>query len=252
MIKRSVLPESWECPQVFRDRLGENAGHQRIMVHQEHLLIILHAPPEADQQSRTGRLFWRKPDGTWQATEKGGKTALVKHLQEFEQILVKLEDQDEHATRSEDYFPVLEQLAPILRSISHLYQVLQEARKAVPMDKDLINYRDKSYQLMRTAELCNASAKNGLEFSIAKKADEQAASAQKMAVAAHRLNLLAGFFFPLVTIASVFGMQLLPIDPAYSTGLFFVLIAVGLICGFLLTLFVSVKSKPAPPEHLPE
>ena len=249
MKTRILLPETWECPQVFRDRLGKYAGQQRLMLHDGHLLLILHAPPNPNEISREGRLFYRKPDGSWSSTEKGGKTALLSHLTEFEELLLKLEKIEDSATVSGDYFAVLEELAPVLRTARHLHQVLYDARKAMPTDKDLINFRDKSYQLVRTAELCQTSAKNGLEFSIAKKTEEQAKASHQMANAAHRLNLLAGFFFPLVTIATVYGMQLITVDPKYSTLLFFCLIGIGLICGLVLTGFVSAKSTPEKTEN---
>lgn len=248
MTKKSVLPDSWDCPQVFRDRLGSEAGHQRIMVDEDHLLIILHAPPEVGQSTREGRFFWRKPSGEWESSIKGHKLALKFHLDEFQKIVLDLEDVESSATTSSDYFPVLEKLAPVLRTISHLHQVLQDARKAVVHDKDLINLRDEAYQLVRMAELCQASAKNGLEFSLAKKAEEQANAAHQMSVASHRLNLLAGFFFPIVTIASIFGMGLIEIPEENRAIVFIALMVIGFIGGVILTGFMAAKSKRGEPK----
>ena len=69
--KKTMLPTSWEVPQVFRDRLGSRVGRQRAMVAEGHLLLVLHAPPAPDQDEREGRFFWRKPDGTWVSDRMG-------------------------------------------------------------------------------------------------------------------------------------------------------------------------------------
>lgn len=214
------------------------------MVHEGHLLIILHAPPEAGEVERQGCLFWRTPAGEWRSTEKGGRLALKSHLDEFEKILRELEQLDDAATRSAEYFLILDRIAPLLRTANHQHQVLQEARKAVPDDRDLIIHRDRSYHILRTAELCQESVKNGLESALARKTEEQADAAHRMSVAAHRLNLLAGFFFPVLTLASIFGMGLLEIDPDYRVFVFAVLMIVGLLTGCILTWFLSASTKP--------
>ena len=69
---KSPLPPSWELPAEIRSRLGEKLGRQRAMSAAGHLLLILHAPPRADENERLGHVYWRKPDGTWQSTETSG------------------------------------------------------------------------------------------------------------------------------------------------------------------------------------
>ena len=44
---------------------------------------------------------------------------------------------------------MLESLLPLHRTTAHLHQVLQEARKVIPDDRDLINFRDLAYELER-------------------------------------------------------------------------------------------------------
>ena len=51
-------------------------------------------------------------------------------------------------------------------------------------------------------------ARNSLDFSIARRGEEQARSSHRMAVSAHRLNLLAAFFFPIATLTALFGVNL--------------------------------------------
>lgn len=236
MADHELLPATWETPAVFRRRLGAKVGRQRAMVADGHLLLVLHAPPTASDDTRSARLFWRSPEGQWRSTEHGaGVAALEKHLQDFGKRLGELDEMDHQASTSEDYFRVLSELAPLLRATRNLHDVLQSARKSVPEDRDLINLRDASYELERSAELLSQDAKTTLDYTVARRAEEQAQSSHEMAVAAHRLNLLVALFFPIATLASVFGTNLdHTLEHRWAPWPFVVLSAVGLTLGMLL------------------
>lgn len=236
MAPRSPLPEVWRVPPVFRQRIRESIGRQRIMEADGHLLLVLHAPPKADEEQRTARLFWRSPEGAWQSTVGHGIAALQKHLAEYDAVLQRLDGMEDDAEWARDFLDILQQIAPLRRATRHLYETLQEARDAVKEDSDLILCRDQAYALQRQAELIESDTRSGLECAIARRAEEQAESSQRMAVAAHRLNLLAALFFPIATIAAVFGMNLR--HGLESTGsdpmLFWLVVLVGLGLGFAL------------------
>lgn len=240
MSGRSVLPSLWKVPQKFRDRLGEQAGRQRAMFSEGHLLLVLHEPPQKDEIQRKGRFFWRGPDGTWTSTGlRGGPNALNMHLDEYAERLEKLDRQEEWAVSAEDYFVVLDELAPIHRAAEHLHQTLQEARKMCPEDRHLIVFRDRAYEIARMADLLYKETKNSLDFAIAKRGEEQAANSYRMGVSAHRLNLLAAFFFPIATLSALFGANLEHGFERVSPPLPFVgVLLVGLICGLILKSFI--------------
>ena len=192
-----LIPPLWKVPQVFRDRMGEQVGRQRPMTADGHLLLVLHAPPKPNENQRHGRFFWRDPEGQWTSKNLGtGINALNKHLEEYQELIGKLDQLEEKATTSNEYMAILEQLSPVHRAASNLYQVLQDAREACPDLRELINLRDRAYEIERTAELLLAEVKNALDVIIAKRAEEHAASSHQMAVASHRLNVLVAFFFP--------------------------------------------------------
>ena len=65
----SLLPSDWTVPAQLRSRLGNTAGRQRVLEGEGHLILVLHAPPGADETGRRGRFFWRAPDGTWPPAE---------------------------------------------------------------------------------------------------------------------------------------------------------------------------------------
>jgi hypothetical protein len=248
MEQASLLPADWSIPAALRDRLGSTAGRQRLLIEDGHLLLVLHAVPGADEIDRRGRFFWRNPDGSWRAAPKIDRiTTLREHLAEYEREIEQLERAEDDATQARDYFELLDRLAPLARATRNLYGVLQQARETVADDRELIVVRDEASDLMRRSELLNEDARNGLEFAIAWQAEQQAEISHQMSVAAHRLNLLVAFFFPIATLMAIFGTSLHhglePWDQANGPLPLLALIAAGLFCGVILTGFVTRPTR---------
>ena len=248
MVPKSVVPPSWEVPLQFRERLGERVGRQRAMLADGHLLLVLHRPPKKDETERFARLFWRKPDGTWQSSELGnGPTALTRHLGDFAELIDKFDRQEDQAQSVADYFGILEGVSPLARTVRNLHAVLQDAREKLPGDRDLINSRDKAYELERSAELLVADVRNALDFATAKKSEEQAAASHEMAIASHRLNLLAAFFFPIATLSAVFDTSLShPLEQYVPAPYaFYSVIGLGLFLGVALAGYLAAARTDA-------
>lgn len=260
MQTKSLIPATWDVPDEFRDRLGRRIGRQRLMIAEGHLLLVLHAPPQAEDEQRVGCLFWRNAQGEWKSSEHGtGPNSLSKHLASYEEAVEKLDQLEaqtegavlssarrhtyqgrEFTNRADTYFILLESLLPLHRATTHLHQVLQEARKAISDDRDLINFRDLSYDLERQTHLLYSGAKNALEFDIARRAEEQAKASHRMATASHRLNLLVGFFFPVATLSAIFGVNMEhPFETIQGIVPFMLFVSVGLLAGLMLTFFLQ-------------
>ena len=245
MSRSKLLPSGWSVPALFHARLGDEVGRQRLMASEGHLLLVLHAPPSADEDERSGRFFWRDTEGMWRASIQGsGVAAMVDHLSEFEGLLEALEDRESKATRAREYFEVLRELTPLHRAARNLHSVLQKAREAMNEDSRIIRWRDEAYSIERTAELLLGETRHGLDFVTAMRAEEQAVEAHNMAEAGHRLNVLAALFFPLATIASLLGMNVptgLEDSPAPWT--FIGVLVVGGIIGVGLKVALDAPSK---------
>jgi hypothetical protein len=247
---KSILPAAWKVPETIRARLGESVGRQRAMESQGHLLLVLHAPPQPDDDTRAGRFFWREPDGGWKSSTQGtGAAALKTHLAEFAARLDRLEEQLQRAGTARDYYELLQAIAPLHRTIRHQHATLQHARELLPTDRDLINLRDDSGELERTVELLHHDTDTGLEFTVARESEEQSRRAYEMSVSAHRLNVLAAIFFPIATLSAIFGMNLAHgLEQSPSPLAFWSVLAAGLLMGILLTAMVIRRPRPPRPR----
>jgi Mg2+ and Co2+ transporter CorA len=242
------VPIDWQLPPAFADRLGDRAGRQRAMTADGHLLLIVHEAPQAGVSERAGRLFWRDPTGNWRSNSLGaGFQSLASHLNEFVERVEALEKRLDAAQSADDFYSLLRTSAPLHRSARNLHATLQQAREFVPEDRDLINARDQSGEIERGLELLHSDAIHGLDFTIARQAEDQTEATFQMAVAGYRLNLLAAMFFPIATIAAVFGMNLRHGLEFDNTGaVFWTLLVVGLACGVLLTITIAKRPVRLP------
>lgn len=246
-LTKSLIPATWDVPAEFKSRMGEKVGRQRAMQAEGHLLLVLHAPPKKDEPQRRGRLFWRKPDGAWLSNDLGGgPAALAKHLAEFEELIERFDRQEDVAGGVEELFGILESMSPVQRTARNMHATLQDARQMIAGDRDLINFRDRAYELERSAELLVGDVKNALDFAVAKKSEEQAAASHQMAVQSHRLNMLAAFFFPIATLMAIFGTELPHGLEKYvpHPTLFYVVLGAGLLLGLVLAGYLAASGGP--------
>ena len=242
----SFVPADWDLPNSIRERLGDTAGRQRAMAAEGHLLLILHRPPTADETERHGRLFWRKPDGNWSSSESGdGTAALVRHLTEFADLIERYDRQEASAEHVGEYRTLLEAMAPLQRTARNQHVAIQEARNMAPQDHDLINARDQAYAIERNAELLYQEIQNSIDLIAARQSEEQAEVAHQMEVASHRLNMLVAFFFPVATLATVFGIGAPKhgLEDVPAPWGFLAIVAVGLILGAILALALNQPRK---------
>jgi hypothetical protein len=203
------LPASWALPEQIKSRFGQKtSGKQRAMIADGHLLLVLHIVPKPAERTREAVFFWRKPGGKWEFSGGGvGLQPLIKHIQSYNQAEEQLSEAYEQATTAEDYFHLLENIAPLRLATKNLQATLQAAREGIPDDRDLIDWRDWVYDIERTLDLLYENTKNALDYDIAKRAEEQTKLGMASVAAGHRLNVLAAIFYPLTAISCVFGMN---------------------------------------------
>ena len=237
-----MLPKNWDLPEDIRKRFGKGLGRQRAMSAEGHLVLILHDLPTSESSERQSAAYWRAPDGRWSTSRRGtgrpALTALKNHVEEYWTRVLELEARYEAATTSTDFFDVLEEVVPLTRAAKNMLAALQGAREAVPDDTEIISLRDLASDVDREAEILYSDARNGLDFTSAKRAEEQARAGQAMAKASHRLNLLIGVFLPLTALGSMFGMNMKTGLETLPSWVFWTIFSVSLFAGLLLSIAV--------------
>ena len=231
-----ILPATWKVPELFAARLGEQAGRQRMMFAEGHLLAILHKIPQPGNPDRESVLFWRDAAGGWKSTGAGAGLAELKGLvDDFTKHVDQLEDRIQKSPNSKNYFEILQTTGPLLRTIRNMHTTLQQAREAVPNDRNILLARDQAGELERAVELLHADAKNGLEYMVARQTEEQAENSEQLLTAGHRLNMLIALFLPLTALGSAFGMNFRHgLEEVRSPLLFWGTLFLGLVLGFFV------------------
>lgn len=203
-----------------------------------HLLIILHQVPEPEHhEQRYPFLLWCNPEGEWKSSpNSGGLSGLKDHLVSYEKKIHALDEDVETADSPHDFFKVMKSAHPLLRATRNKLAILETLRKARRGNQQLIVMRDRAIDLERMIEMVTNDAKVGMEFSVAMSAEEQALAANQSSNEAKRLNRLVAFFFPLATVASIFGMS--PAQEVIQSPNFWTVlmgsIAAGIITGALI------------------
>ena len=201
---------SWKLPESILVRLGQNTyGRQRTIFEEGHLLLILHRLPEPKESIRESIVFLRTPEGAWLCNgEKDGLFRLKRILASYEGRYAELHKDYSKADDSEKLFKLIEKLTPVSRGASNMLNAIQAAREQVKIDQELIDARDRAYDIQQNFEMLLTDAKSALNFRIARNAQENASAARDTVAAQHRLNTLAAIFFPLMTLTAVFSMNL--------------------------------------------
>ncbi len=205
---------------------------------------MLHSPPEPDTHKRNPEVFLRKPDGSWWYNGMaGGDAKLKKLLASCRERYGRYDDAYERAASATDLFEVLDDLAPLIRAAANMSQALQSARELVKGDRLLIAMRDEAYEVSRSYELLFHDAKLALDYRIARTAEAQMAKATEMAVAQHKLNVLAAVTFPLMAIATILGMNVAHGLEDRSPGIFWAVLLLGIGVGMMAVYWVTSQSE---------
>jgi hypothetical protein len=240
----------WKLPPAVTHRLGAKSyGAQRIIFEQDHLLLIAHQPPQRKSNLRQHDVFLRTPDGKWAHNgNPQGAPAFLALIEHYETTLASLEARYAQAENATDVFEIMDRLLPLTRAAINLKDTLQAARDTITQDPLLIELRDRSSETARGLELLLANAKVAMDYQLARQAEAQTKATTQAAAAQTKLNVLAALTLPLMTLATVFGMNLLSgFEQSLGGRAFWVVLAAGLVLGYAVRVWVSTAAaKPEP------
>lgn len=231
------LPEHFQIETELREQLSGRPGHQRCIEGAGELLLVLHEVPRPRVPERDALFFWKRHDGTWMQPSGQGIHGLGELLDRYAKAIDGHEEVIDEADTAAEIFKILRHSGPLSRSSRNLVGALEQVLAIDPDDRDIRGYRDRAREIERAAELLNTDGRVALEFWRAERAEEHARSGARLNRIAFRLNLLAGFFLPLVALGGLFGMN---VDlPSFTKPLFWVIVVTGLFVGAILLYLVG-------------
>jgi hypothetical protein len=227
-----VLPAHFAMERELREQLSVRPGHQRCMEGRNELLLLVHEVPVAGESRRQPLYFWRRSDRCWLEPDGTGLGGLGALLERYARAIGDHEDLLEEADTAAEIFGILRHAGPLARSTRNLLQALNQALTADPDDRAIRGYRDRAVELERAADLLHQDARMTLDFWRAERAEEHSRAAEKVGRIAFRMNLLMGFFLPLMALAGLLGMNVR--IPGFLEPLFWGVLAAGIALGGVL------------------
>jgi len=231
------LPEHFDLEPELREQLSNRPGHQRCVEGAGELLLVVHEVPCPGIPEREALFFWKRHDGSWMQRSGAGLSGLGDLLDRYAKAIDVHEDVIDVADTAAEIFAILRHAGPLSRSSRNLVQALEQVLAADADDREMRGHRDRAREIDRAAELLNSDGRMTLEFWRAEQAEEHARAAARLNRIAFRLNLLAGFFLPLVAFGGLFGMN---VDiPEFVKPMFWVILLGGVTVGLLLLWLVG-------------
>ncbi len=237
------LPSHFEIEPELREQLSTRPGHQRCMDGHGELLLIVHEVPPAGVPERDALFFWKRNDGRWTQPGGPGINELGELLDRYEQAIDRHEEVIDEADTAAEIFAILRHAGPLARSSRNLVHALEQTLVMDADDRDIRNYRDRAREIERAADLLHADARVTLEFWQAERAEQQVRSSMRLGRIVYRLNLLAGFFLPLLAMGALFGMNVKL--PGFVQPLFWGIFIGGLVIGGALVWIVGHQTGHA-------
>ena len=235
------LPSGFELEDELSDQLSNRPGNQRCVIGRDELLLVVHDVPKPGVTEREPLIFWRRSDDLW-VDYAGGKG--LKRLSDLLDRYSKAIDENveliEEADTAAEVFALARAAGPLARASRNLAIAIEQTLVNDEDSRELKSFRDRSREIERAADQLNQDARLTLEYWKAERSEEQQASAEKLNKIAFRLNLLAGFFLPLVALGGMFGMNVKL--PEFVSGWFWVIFFGGLTTGGILVWMVSRKT----------
>lgn len=232
------VPEEFDLEEDLRDQLSGRSGTQRYLEGEAEALLIIHEVPKSKEPERDALVFWRKADGQWRGPEGSeGLRGISRLLDRYQAVIDDYEARIDETEEINEVFEMIRHAGPIARSMRNLAGALEAAVTADEDHRILIGLRDRAREVQRAAELLYSDAKLTLDFWQAESAEEHQEAAERLNVIAYRLNLMAGFFLPLVAVAGLLGMNVE--IPDFLQPWFWWILTAGLTLGVIVLFLVG-------------
>jgi hypothetical protein len=248
ILEESVkLPPHFRIEDELREQLSSRPGHQRCLEGRGELLLVVHEVPRPRIPERQALYFWKNYEGKWSQESGPGLSGLSDLLDRYAKAIDGHEEVIDEADTAVEIFRILRHSGPLARSSRNLVQALEQVLAIDADDREIRAFRDRAREIERAADLLNNDARVTLEFWQAERAEQQLRSSASLGKIAYRLNLLAGFFLPLVAMGGLFGMNVQL--PGFTKSWFWLIFFGGLMIGGLLLWAVGRDTGNSPDDN---
>lgn len=239
-----AIPDKWDVPASLRERIGKTIGRQRAIQEEDHTLIMVHQAPSAKEKVRKGAYCWINPKGELHFYPEG---ETFEHLfAGYRKKLTHLEHEYENADTALKYFTVLEAIIPLHFAAVRMASALQMARDQIPTNRQVLLWRDESFEIQRESEILQVCTKNALDYHQAKSVEDLSEITFQLSKTSHKLNMMATLFVPMMAICGLFGMNVFSgLEHEDRFPLFWIIAAVSILLGIGLNLFFRPPKKKA-------
>jgi hypothetical protein len=231
------LPENFEVERELLEQFSNRPGHQRCVEGREELLLVLHEVPQPGIPEREALYFWKQRDKRWAQSGGQGLSELHDLLDRYATAIDGHEEVIDEADTAAEIFAILRHSGPLARSSRNLVLALEQALGADQDDREIRSLRDRARELERAADLLHADARVTLEFWQAERSEEHSRASARLGRIAFRMNLLAGFFMPLMALSGLFGMNVM--IPGFAQPYFWGILVLGMSIGGVLLWLVG-------------
>lgn len=236
--KKGFIPETFDLCEDLRDQLGSRSGTQRFVEGGGEALMILHEVPEPKVPEREPLVFWQNKEGAWIGPDGNpGLKKLSELLNRYQDAIDAHEALIDETEDINELFAIIRHAGPIARSMRNMLTVLESAVKFDDDNPVLRGYRERIGEIQRASELLYQDSKLTLDFWQAESSEEHQKAAERLNSIAFKLNLMAGFFLPLVAVAGLLGMNVT--IPDFLNPLFWAIIILGMILGISVLVLVG-------------
>lgn len=237
-----ALIEGFEMGETLREMVRNRPAQQQCLQGDDELFLLVHEVPIAGEPERKSLVFWKHPIRGWFGP--GGEPGLGKLdalLERYEEVIDDHEASIETIESAARLFPIIKHARPLARSTRNLAVALDRAGLYSENDRELRPLRDQARENERAAELLFHDSKLSLDFLHAQQAEDQQEATKRLNKIAFRLNLLAGFFLPLVALGGLFGMNVNL--PDFFRPMFWTIFLIGLAMGGVVVFCVGHKTS---------
>lgn len=239
--ERLNLPSHYQLEPELLEQLSGRPGHQRCVDGEGELLLVIHEVPVPGVPEREALFFWKRSDDQWvQPSGREGTQEIVELLERYAKAIDEHEETMNGADQAANLFAILRHSGPLVRSLRNMVTAFEQVMAIDEDDRAMMGILDRANELVRAAELLHSDGRMALEFLQAEQSEAHAESADRLNRIAFRLNLLAGFFLPLVAFAGLFGMN---VDlPEFVQPMFWGIFFGGLVIGLGLLYLVGYNT----------